>query len=137
METLRRGWPAALVCGAVGPVAALVAAWLLTPALLGHTIDLTSGADLATLVGETLVGLFLASLLLTLVMGAVGATVTLAALVLTGCPRPGAAAVTCVVLTPVWAQAVEPWAPSLTIAVLALGLVPAVVRAAFGMFSAT
>ena len=137
MESLRRDWTAVLVCGAVGPVSALLAGWLLAPAVLGRTLDLTPGANLFTAVGETLFGMLLAGLVLTVLMAMVGAVTTLAALVLTGCPRPGFAAVTCAVLTPVWAQVVELWAPDLLVAVLALGLVPAGVRAAFGTLAAT
>ena len=137
MESLRRGWPAVLACGAVGPVSALLAAWLLAPVVLGRTLDLTPGANLVEVVGETLFGVLLAGLVLTLLMAMVGATTTIAALVLTGCPRPGAAAVACAVLTPLWAQVVELLAPGFTIAVLALGLVPAGVRAAFGTLAGT
>jgi hypothetical protein len=113
----------ALACGAAGPAAAALAMTLSAPAAVSG-----SGANSTTEFGSTLAGLILATFLRGAVGVVAGLAATLAALLLTQCPRPALAWVLCVASLPVVVAVADATEASLPTTLVLAGVVPAVVR---------
>ena len=123
MDEISRRLLQSLACGVAGPAVAALAMTLLAPAAVSG-----GGANSTTDVASILAGLVLA----TFVLGAVGivggVAATLAALLLTQCPRPVRAWILCVASFPAVVVVADRTGASLPTTLVLAGVLPAIVR---------
>jgi hypothetical protein len=136
MEDFSRRALVALVVAAAGPAAAMLTLLLVAPALVASNAPATDGGLVET-TGSLLVGLFVGGLMAVVVAYVVGVVATLVALVATTCPRPYLAWAACVVLTPPWMTALSALDLEVPGFLVLCGLLPGVVRLAFGYLAPT
>ncbi len=131
MEDFSRRVLAALLVAVAGPAAATLTLWLVAPTLVAATAPETHG-DIVETTGSLLVGLVIGSTLAAGIAYFVGATATLVALRVSGCPRALLAWVVCLVVSPIWIGALAPLHLDLATFMVAVGVLPGAVRLGFG-----
>jgi hypothetical protein len=136
MEDFSRRALVALVVAAAGPAAAMLTLLLVAPTLVASNAPATDGGIVET-TGSLLVGLFVGGLLAGVVAYVVGAVATLTALLATTCPRPYLAWLACLVLAPPWMSALSMLDLDVPGFLVLCGLLPGVVRLAFGYLAHT